>query len=97
MGLPSPALDYVERRLTPEDVMGITALSVVIQATKGYAVAEPGVPAKMGSMVLLELSGRLVFGQVGAKRFLTNDGIIEGDALDDAKVIGVVTHLVKSF
>ena len=77
--------------------MGITASSVVIQTTEGYAVAEPGIPAKMGSMVLLELSGRLVFAEVGAKRFLTNDGIIEGDALDDTQVIGVVTHLVKSF
>ena len=59
--------------------MGITASSVVIQTTEGYAVAEPGIQAKMGGMVLLELSGRLVFAEVGAKRFLTNDGIIEGD------------------
>lgn len=67
--------------------MGITVSSVVIQTTEGYAVTEPGIPARMGSMVLLELSGRLVFVEVGAKRFLTNDGIIEGDDLDDAKVI----------
>ncbi|WP_029687393.1 hypothetical protein [Tatumella saanichensis] len=97
MAFPSPAADYVEKRLTPEGVMGITASSVVIQTTEGYAVAEPGIPAKMGSMVLLELSGRLVFAEVGARRYITNDGVIEGDALDDARVIGVVTFMVKGF
>jgi len=48
MAFPSPANDYVEKRLTPEGVMGITASSVVIQTTEGYAVAEPDIPAKMG-------------------------------------------------
>lgn len=51
----------------------------------------------MGITVLLELSGSLVFAEVCAMRFITDDGIIEGDPLDDAKVIGVVTHLMKSF
>lgn len=83
MGFPSPVKDYAEKRLTPEDIMGVTASSVVIHTTEGYAVAEPGIPARMGSIVLLELSGCLVFTEVGV--------------LDNAKVIGVVTHLVKSF
>lgn len=76
--------------------MGITASSVVIQTTEGYAVAEPSLPAKMRSMVLLELYGRLVFAEVGARRYITNDGVIEGDVLDDARVIGVVTYFLKS-
>ncbi|QHJ84035.1 MAG: hypothetical protein [Caudoviricetes sp.] len=66
--------------------MGITASSVVIQTTEGYAVAEPGILAKVGSMVLLELSGRLVFAEVGARRFLSNNGIIEGDRGGDDEV-----------
>lgn len=34
---------------------------------------------------------------VGAGLFITDGGIIEGDTLDDARVIGVVTYMVKSF
>lgn len=91
----SPANDYTEKRLTPKGVMGITASSVVVQTTEGYAVAEPGIPA---SVVLLDVSGHSkMFATVGAGRFITDGGIIEGDALDDARVIGVVTFMVKSF
>lgn len=37
-----------------------------------------------------------MFATVGAGQFITNGWIIEGDILDDARVIGVVTHMVKS-
>ena len=97
MAFPSPAADYVEARLTPESVMGITASSVIIPTDEGYAVAEPGLRAKMGKVVLLEVSGQKVFATVGAGRFITDGGIIEGDALDDARVIGVVTFMMKEF
>ena len=96
MAFPSPAADYVETRLTPESVMGITASSIIIPTDEGYAVAEPGLPVKMGKVVLLEASGQKVFAEVGAARFITDGGIIEGDVLDDARVIGVVTYFVKS-
>ena len=49
-------------------------------------------------MVLLDVSGQAKkFATVGDRRFITNEGIIEGDTLDDARVIGVVTYMVKSF
>ncbi|GAA0517142.1 hypothetical protein GCM10009414_28460 [Tatumella terrea] len=96
MAFPSPATDYVETRLTPESVMGITASSVIIPTDEGYAVAEPGLRVKMGKVVLLEVSGQKIFATVGAGRFITDGGILEGDALEDARVIGVVTYFVKS-
>ena len=96
MAFPSPAADYVETRLTPESVMGITASSVIIPTDEGYAVVEPGLRAKMGKVVLLQVPGQKVFATVGAGRFITDGGIIEGDALDDTRVIGVVTYFVKS-
>lgn len=95
MGFPSPALDYVESRLTPAGLMGVTESSIVIPTDEGYAVAEPGLKAKRGKTVLLDVSGRLMFAKVGNGRFITNDGIIEGDALNDARVLGVVTYMVK--
>jgi len=96
MAFPSPAADYIEARLTPESVMGITASSIIIPTDEGYAVVEPGLRVKMGKVVLLEVSGQKVFATVGAGRFITDGGIIEGDALNDARVIGVVTYFVKS-
>ena len=37
-----------------------------------------------------------MFAEAGYGRFKTNDVIMEGDALDNAKVLGVVTFMVKS-
>ncbi|WP_241648802.1 hypothetical protein [Rosenbergiella collisarenosi] len=96
MAFPSPAIDYVEARLTPESIMNVTQSSIVIPTDEGYAVAEPGHKVKKGATVLLDVNGKMMFAEVGHGRFKTNDGIIEGDALDDARVLGVVTFMVKS-
>lgn len=58
-------------------------------------MAEPGYKVKKGRTVLIEVSGKLMFAEVGDGVFKTNDGIIEDDALDNAKVLGVVTFMVK--
>lgn len=98
MAFPSPAADYIESRLTPNSVMGITESSIIVPTDEGYAVVEPGIPAKAGRVVLLDVAGRQkMFATVGPGHFITDDGIIEGDALDDSRVIGVVTYMVKSF
>ncbi|WP_241597457.1 hypothetical protein [Rosenbergiella epipactidis] len=58
-------------------------------------MAEPALKVKRGRTVLLDVNGKLMFAEVGYGKFKTNDGIIEGDALDDARVLGVVTFMVK--
>lgn len=95
MAFPSPATDYVEARLTPESLMHVTQSSIIIPTDEGYAVAEPGYKVKKGRTVLLDVNGKMMFAEVGDGVFKTNDGIIEGDALDDARVLGVVTFMVK--
>ena len=97
MAFPSPAIDYVEQRLSPESLMQVTQSSIIIPTDEGYAVAEPGYKVKKGRTVLLDVSGKMMFAEVGDGVFKTNDGIIEGDALDDARVLGVVTFMVKEF
>ena len=96
MAFPSPAIDYVEQRLTPESLMHVTQSTIIIPTDEGYAVAEPGYKVKKGRTVLLDVNGKLMFAEVGDGAFKTNDGIIDGDALDDARVLGVVTFMVKS-
>ena len=95
MAFPSPAIDYVEQRLSPNSLMHVTQSSIIIPTDEGYAVAEPGYKVKKGRTVLIEVSGKLMFAEVGDGVFKTNDGIIEDDALDNAKVLGVVTFMVK--
>ena len=95
MAFPSPAIDYVEQRLSPNSLMHVTQSSIIIPTDEGYAVAEPGYKVKRGRTVLIEMSGKLMFAEVGDGVFKTNDGIIEGEALDDAKVLGMVTFMVK--
>jgi len=96
MAFPSPAIDYVEARLSPNSLMHITQSSIIIPTDEGYAVAEPGYKVKQGRTVLLDVNGKLMFAEVGDGVFKTNNGIIEGAALDDARVLGVVTFMVKS-
>lgn len=98
MGFPSPAKDYEETRLTLNSIMGITESSIIVPEDESYTVVEPGIPAKLGRVVLLDMDGQQkLFATVGAGRFITDGGIIEGDSLDDVRVIGVVTFMVKSF
>lgn len=92
-GFPSPATDYVESRLTPESICGINANSLVIETSSGYAVVEKGSRPKAGEYVLVNWLGRNYFARPAGKSLITEDGeAIEGDALDDVEVFGVLTH-----
>lgn len=51
MAFPSPAIDYVEARLTPNSLMHVTQSSIVIPTDEGYAVAEPGYKVTKGRTV----------------------------------------------
>jgi len=96
MGFPSPAMDFIQTRLTPDIVCGTNANTMIIETTGGYAVVEKGSQPKAGEYVLINWLGRNYFARPAGKALITEDGeAIEGDALDDVNVIGVVTWLVN--
>lgn len=96
MGFPSPAMDFIQTRLTPDIVCGTNANTMIIETTGGYAVVEKGSQPKAGEYVLINWLGRNHFARPAGKSLITEDGeAIEGDALDDVEVIGVVTWLVN--
>ncbi|WP_313553431.1 hypothetical protein [Atlantibacter hermannii] len=69
---------------------------MIIETTGGYAVVEKGSQPKAGEYVLINWLGRNYFARPAGKALITEDGeAIEGDALDDVEVIGVVTWLVN--
>lgn len=50
----------------------------------------------MGSMVLIEHCGHNQFAKRMGAALITDDGeALEGEALDDVSVLGVVTHLIN--
>ncbi|WP_130983492.1 MULTISPECIES: hypothetical protein [Klebsiella pneumoniae complex] len=95
MGFPSPATDYIETTLTVNSLCNITANSRVIGTDSGFAVLDLSLKAKQGSTVLIRHAGFMEFAKILGRAFITSDGeAIEGEALDDVTVAGVVTHII---
>lgn len=96
MGFPSPAGDYVESRLTPSTLCGINIDSIVIETSGGYAVIQRGMIPRLGDTLLATFDGRSHFVKRAGKALITEDGdAIEGEALDDVIVHGVVTFIIN--
>jgi len=89
-------MDFIQTRLTPDIVCGTNANTLIIETSGGYAVVEKDSRPKAGEYVLVSWLGRNYFARPAGKALITEDGeAIEGDALDDVEVIGVVTWLVN--
>lgn len=96
MGFPSPAKDFVERTLNIDIICGISANTLTIETTTGYAVIERGKRPMPNDLVLIDLFGKSHFARVMGESLITDDGeAIEGDALDDVTVAGVVTFIIN--
>ncbi|MBC1185886.1 hypothetical protein HII27_09165 [Kluyvera sp. SCKS090646] len=96
MGFPSPANDYVETRMTIESLCHMDGNCTAIETTMGYAVINRAINVGQGSMVLIEHCGRNQFAKRMGAALITDDGeALEGEALDDVSVLGVVTHLIN--
>lgn len=96
MGFPSPAVDYIETRITPDSICGTNANTLIFPTSAGYAVIEKGMQPKRGEYCLINWLGRNYFARPIGLALITEDGeAIEGDALDEVNVIGVVTWLVN--
>lgn len=74
MGFPSPAADYVERRLTVDDICQNDANCVTIQTSTGYAVVNRSFKPKQRDIVLISFCGRTHFARVMGRTLKTDDG-----------------------
>lgn len=96
MGFPSPAEAYVERTLSVESICQISANSLVIETTTGCAVVDRAMKPKQRDLVLIDFSGSSQFARVMGHSLITDDGeALEGDALDEVNVAGVVTFIIN--
>ncbi|MGQ4593789.1 hypothetical protein ACUIG4_17820, partial [Raoultella ornithinolytica] len=71
------------------------ANTLVVETSDGYAVVDVSRRPRQGDTVLVRYDGRAEFTKLMGRALITADGeAIEGDALDDVEVIGVVTHTI---
>ncbi|WP_174498237.1 hypothetical protein [Escherichia coli] len=96
MGFPSPAMDYVERQLTPVVLCHIKPESRVLETDTGYAVIEPATKKTPGDVLLILCEGHTQFAKLMGKALITDDGeAIEGPALEEVEVMGRVTFFIN--
>lgn len=97
MGFPSPAGDYVEQRLTPERICGISMDSRILETSSGFAVIEPVTRLVQGQVLLILSGGQTQFARFLGKALITEDGeAIEGAAAEEVEVMGRVTFFINS-
>lgn len=95
MGFVSPASDYIERRLNPEDLL-TTDQSRIVETSEGYAVIEPVAKIPQGEVLLILCEGGTQFAKLQGRALITSDGeAIEGEAANDIEVLGRVTFFIN--
>lgn len=95
VGFPSPSGDYTESRISLNYICGITANSRVLETSEGYAVIDVSLRPVQGDTLLILTDGRTQFCKLRGRAFISEDGeSIEGEALEDVQILGVVTFLI---
>ena len=95
MGFPSPATDYTEQRLTVNSICNVGPNTLLFERSGGYVVLDISLKARQGSQVLIQHGGGTELATLRGRALITEDGeAIEGEALDDVTVAGVVTHII---
>ena len=93
MGFPSPASDYIERRIDLNDVlMPHRNNMILIETPDGFVLADKSVKPKPGDKVAFQISEFPQLGRLFRTGIITSDGeTIDGEGLDGVIVLGKVT------
>lgn len=76
-------------------ICDMDANKLIVETSDGYAVIDVARRPQQGDTVLIRYDGRMEFAKLVGRAFITADGeAIEGEALDDVEVGGVVTHTI---
>ena len=68
----------------------------IIETQEGYDVVENSTLFKRGDTLLIWFCGRQQHAFLAGDALITDDGeAIEGEALDDVRLVGVVTHTIS--
>lgn len=84
------------QKLKLEEICGVNRSSCLVETPSGYAIIQPDMMPHDGARVLVAAFGQLQFAMVMGGTLITEDGeSIEGDALEDVNVVGVVTFFLN--
>lgn len=85
------------QRYRLEKLCCVNRYSCLVETSGGYAIFQPDLVPDKGMRVLVHAFGQLQFAVVMGGALITEDGeSIEGDALDEVDVMGVVTFFINS-
>ncbi|EMA1799407.1 hypothetical protein SD377_000247 [Cronobacter turicensis] len=83
-------------KLKLEEICGVNRSSFLVETLSGHAIIQPDMMPHDGARVLVAAFGQLQFAVVAGGALITEDGeSIEGDALEDVNVVGVVTFFLN--
>ncbi len=95
MGFPSPAADTHAAFVAVNETLLPPSASIV-ETQEGYDVIENASAFKCGDTLLIWFCGRQQHAYWAGDALITDDGdAIEGEALDDVRLVGVVTHTIR--
>jgi len=98
MGFPSPANDYIEKRIDLNDVlMPHRNNMILIETPDGFVLADKSLKPVPGDKVAFQLGEFPQLGRLFKTGIITSDGeTIDGEGMDGIIVLGKVTAEVMS-
>jgi len=92
MGFPSPATDYVEERINLNRLFIPNPVNTFrIETATGFMLVDGAAKVRPGDLVAFQMEGNPMLGKWYPKHLMTEDGLIEGDQLEEVIVLGAVT------
>ncbi|MCX2201454.1 phage repressor protein [Pantoea agglomerans] len=93
MGFPSPASDYIERRIDLNDVlMPHRNNMILIETPYGFVLADKSLKPAPGDQIAFQIGEFPQLGRLFSTGIITSDGeTIDGEGLDGIIVLGKVT------
>lgn len=93
MGFPSPASDYIERRIDLNDVlMPHRNNMILIETPDGFVLADKSIKPMPGDKIAFQIGEFPQLGRLFSAGIITSDGeTIDGEGLEGIIVLGKVT------
>ncbi|ORM66139.1 hypothetical protein [Pantoea rwandensis] len=92
MGFVSPATDYVEHRIDLSEIfIPNPGNTFRIETATGFMLVDRVAKVSPGDLVAFQMEGNPMLGKWHPKHLMTEDGLIEGEQLDEVIVLGAVT------
>lgn len=98
MGFPSPASDYIERRIDLNDVlMPHRNNMILIETADGFVLADKSLKPAPGDKIAFQIGEFPQLGRLFSTGIITSDGeTIDGEGMEGIIVLGKVTAEVVS-